>query len=436
MIRTYRPDVGRAVRNPVREHNVPMRMSVDRDRLLADLDALLAIPSLGGTDAESHVQQHLAERWAADGLAVDAWDLPLEALRADRAFPGMEVDRPAGLGVTATCHGTGGGRSLLLNGHADVVPAGADWTGDPFAARHVTRDGREWVMARGAADMKGGLVAAWAAVRAVRDAGVSLRGDVVLASVIGEEDGGLGTFGLLRHGVRADMCVIPEPTDLHLVPANGGALTFRLLVRGAAAHASRRLLGVSAIERFVPVLAALQAEEARRNADVDPLMAGWDLAYPTSVGMLRAGDWASTVPDLLVAEGRLGVALGETVDEARASLEAAVAAACAADPWLRDHPVEVQWWGGQFAAGRTDPDEAVVRWLAEEHAAHTGSAPDVHGAPYGSDLRLLTGLGGIPTVLYGPGEPAQAHARDEAVAVDDIVTCAEVLARLIVRACG
>jgi acetylornithine deacetylase len=197
-----------------------------------------------------------------------------------------------------------------------------------------------------------------------------------------------------------------------------------------------RSTGVSALEKFVPVLRALAALEARRNALVDPLMARWPIAYPLSIGTVHAGDWASTVPDRLVAEGRLGVALGETVAHARADLENAVAEVCATDPWLRDHPVEVTWWGGQFAPGRTDPGADVVRRTSACHRAVTGTDPEVYGGPYGSDLRLLQGLGGIPTLQYGPGSARAAHAPDEWVPWDEVVTAARVLAGLIVDVCA
>ena len=153
---------------------------------------------------------------------------------------------------------------------------------------------------------------------------------------------------MLQRGWRADVCVIGEPTELDVIPANSGALTFRLRVRGLATHAARRTEGVSAIEKFWPVWQALRELERRRHEHVDPLTMRWPLAHPLSLGTVRAGDWASSVPDLLVAEGRLGVAIGEPVDAARADLEAAVTEACDADPWLRAHPVEVEWWGGQF----------------------------------------------------------------------------------------
>lgn len=411
---------------------------IDVDRMLADLDELLAIPSLGGTPAESDAQRHLASRWRAEGLEVAEWDIDVVALATDPQFPGMEVSREHAVGVTARLSGTGDGPTIMLNGHTDVVPAGdlTQWSGDPFEPRHLARDGERVVVGRGACDMKGGLVAAWAAVRAIADADVPLRGDVLLAPVVGEEDGGLGTFALLRRGVRADLCIVPEPTELDIVPANAGALTFRIVVRGAATHASRRLHGVNAIDKFVRVMQAVMADEAARNEHVDPLMSQWDLAYPTSFGTVSAGDWASTVPDLLVAEGRLGVALGESVRDARQHFESVVAAECAQDPWLREHPVEVEWWGGQFASGRTDPDHPLVKELSAVHRRRHGNMPEVYGGPYGSDLRLLTGIGGIPTVQYGPGSAAHAHAPDEFVRVADLERCAATLVDYLVRTCG
>jgi acetylornithine deacetylase len=260
-----------------------------------------------------------------------------------------------------------------------------------------------------------------------------LRGDVLLAAVQGEEDGGLGTYALLQRGWRADACVIPEPTGLDLVPASAGALTFRLRVRGHATHASRRTEGESALEHFWPVWQALRDLEQRRNERVDPLMQRWPMPYAVSIGKVRCGDWASSVPDLLVAEGRFGVALDESVIEARQSFEDAVAHACANEPWLRAHPVEVEWWGGQFASGRIAADSDLLARVRAAHsiaAGATARAPEVWAAPYGSDLRLLTGLGGVPTLHYGPGDAGLAHGPDEAVPLDEVHIAARTLAML------
>ena len=170
---------------------------------------------------------------------------------------------------------------------------------------------------------------------------------------------------------------------------------------------------------------------------MDPLARRWTLAHPLSIGTIHAGDWASSVPDLLVAEGRLGVALDEPVEQAREQFEAAVAAACRADDWLRDHPVEVEWWGGQFASGRLPATSDLATRMSAAHAlASHQRSHEVWAAPYGSDLRLLIGQGGIPTLQYGPGDVALAHGPDEMVPVDDISTTARALALMAIDICG
>lgn len=411
-------------------------VSAQRDAMVTALAELVRVPSQTGTAAEHEAQAGFAADLATDGLDVDHWELPLAELRADPDFPGSEVPRDEAWGVVGRLPGRGGGRTLLLDGHIDVVPPGdpAAWTHPGAFSGEVTATE---VRGRGACDMKGGLLAARWAVRALAASGVPLAGDVVLASVESEEDGGLGTFGLLRRGWAdgVDVAVIPEPTGLDLVPACAGALTFRLRIRGRSAHAARRAEGVSAIEKLVPVLAALRELEARRNAATDPLLDRWGIAYPLSLGIVRAGEWASSVPDLLVADGRLGVALDEDPAAARAELEAAVAEACGADPWLRQHPVEVEWWGGQFAPGRLPADSDLGDRVATHHRATAHRPIETWGGPFGTDLRLLTGLAGIPTVHYGPGDFDLAHAPDEAVPIAQVETAAQVLALLALEVC-
>jgi len=410
-------------------------VAAETQAMLDLLQTLVRTPSVGGTRGESDLQQRLAQDFAAFGLETDLWPLPLAELAAEPDFPGVEVARETAFGLVGRLRGRGEGPTLLLNGHVDVVPPGdlAAWTGgDPFAG--TIAQGR--LFGRGACDMKGGLVAAIWAVRALQRSGVHLDGDVLLASVEGEEDGGLGSYALLRRGWRGDACVIPEPTGLDLVPANAGALTFRLGVRGHATHASRRTEGQSALGHFWPVWDGLRQLEAERNAEVDPLMRRWPMPYAVSIGTVRCGDWASSVPDLLVAEGRLGVALDESPAQARSAFESAVARVSDADAWLRDHPVEVEWWGGQFASGRLPPDSDLLERMRHAHAvasAAAGSEPEVWGAPYGSDLRLLSGLGGIPTLHYGPGDAGLAHGPNESVPLAEVEIAARALAVLAVE---
>lgn len=406
--------------------------AVCADDLVAELQDLLAVPSVTGSAAESEAQHGMQRRLRALGMDTDLWSIDVDATAASPDFPGMEAPREEAWGLVGAWGGDDG-PSLVLNGHVDVVPPGRDgWTAGPWSGQ--VRDGR--VLGRGACDMKAGLACQLLAVRALQSAGVRLRGRVLLQSVVGEEDGGLGTFATLRRGHTGDLAVICEPTGGQLVTATAGALTFRLVVPGRSVHASARLEGVDAVDNYLLVRAALQDLERRRNRDASPLMSGYRLPYPISVGTLTAGNWASSVPDRLVAEGRLGVALGEPVEQARQELEDAVARACAADPWLARHPVQVEWWGGQFAPGQVEDGAVVTRLVSAAHRQVHGTSPAVHGVPYGSDQRLLTGLGGIPTVIYGPGDVRQAHAPDESVPVAELVHVTRTLVHLIATTCG
>lgn len=413
------------------------------ERFDATVDALaefVALPSISGTAAENEAIAHMARSFASCGLEVDHWQIPLADTMAQPDFPGVEVDRTEAWGAVGVLHGagTGAGRSLMLNGHVDVVPEGdpGQWTTHAFDPRIEGGRATGRLLGRGSCDMKAGLIAALFAVDAIRRAGVELDGDLLIASVLGEEDGGLGTYATLQRGWRADACVIPEPTSLDLVAANAGALTFRLVVTGLATHAARRTEGVSALEKFFPVHQAIVELERDRNHDATGASAKFPVLYPISIGTVHCGDWASSVPDRLVAEGRFGVQLGEAPAEARRALERTVADACARDPWLSDHPVAVEWWGGQFASGRLPDDSDLLQRVRVAHGSVTGGAfAESWVAPYGSDLRLLTGIGGIPTLQYGPGDAVAAHGPDEYVPLAEVRTTAHALAALALDLC-
>jgi len=405
--------------------------AVDPATVADDLLALCAIPSVTGS--ETAARDHLARSLYTAGLDVCAWDADPATLAADPAFPGMEVPRTTLPLVAGTLRGSRPGRRLLLVAHTDVVPPGdpTTWTTPAFAPD--IRAGR--VFGRGACDMKGGLVAALAAIRAVSDAvGPSgLAGEVVLVGVPSEEDGGAGTFAAIRAGYVGDAAVIPEPTRLEIVTVAAGAITFRLTVPGRAAHASTRHEGVSALDNLELLHAALRADEAARNAaETRPEMRALGLPYATIIGTVRGGDWPSSLPDRLVAEGRYGVRAGQTAAAAEVELRAVIDAACAADPWLRDHPAMLDVWGGRFSSCEVPVDHPLPVGLAEAAGAVLGRRPSLVGVPYGSDMRLLINEGGTPCVLFGPGDVRVAHAADEHVALAEVVACARTLAAWVV----
>lgn len=409
---------------------------VDEHAILADIAALVDIPSVGGSDGEIAAQQWCADRLRTLGLGVDEWEIDLPELTAAPDFPGAEVDRERAVGVVGMLPPsapTGTDRpALAFCGHTDVVPAGNldAWTSDPFVLR--VKDGRGY--GRGVCDMKAGVVAMIAAVDAVRRSDVHRLRPLAIHCVSGEEDGGLGAFATLQRGHRADACVITEPTAGAAIPTNAGSLTFRIEVPGLATHGSQRWQGVSAVDELDVVQQALRKLEQDRNVHIPSEFAHLEIPWPLSIGKICAGDWASTVPDLLVAEGRYGVRPDESVTEARRAFEQAVEDRADQDPWLREHPVRISWPGGTFASGRLPAGHRLLDDVTDAVTQVRGSAPDVRGAPYGSDLRLYAAAG-IPTLQYGPGRVEHAHAADESVEISDVLACAQVYALLALRAC-
>ena len=408
--------------------------AVDFVEIAEELAALVRVRSVTGD--EDAVQAGLADRLEALGLAVEVFHPDPAAVRGDPDWPGEEVARTS-LPVVIGRVGRPGGKRLVLSGHVDVVPAGdpATWSDDPWSG--VVRDGQ--LHGRGACDMKGGIAAILGAVRALGVTGAldRLQGELLVAFVPSEEDGGQGTLAAIRAGATGDLCVIPEPSNLDVVVAHAGAITFRLSVPGKAAHASRRTEGVSALDNLGDLVRALEADEARRNAEeTDPLMTDLGLPYPTIIGTVAGGEWASTVMDRVVADGRYGVRLGQTPEAAADELRACVAAACAAHPFLHDHPATVEIVGARFASARVPEDHALPVSLAAVAKAVTGRRPALLGVPYGADMRLFIGVGDTPCVIFGPGDVRLAHGADERVPLAEVESCARVLAAWVADELG
>jgi len=405
--------------------------TIDRARLIDDLSALVRIPSITGS--EESVATWAAGALGDHGMAVQTIMPDPADVRADPDWPGEEMPRTS-LPVVIGRAGRSGGRRIILSGHLDVVPPGdpATWSADPWGAE-IRGDA---LYGRGACDMKGGVAAILAAVRALGESGdlARLDGELFVAFVPSEEDGGQGTLAAIRAGVTGDLAVITEPSNLDVVVAHAGAITFRLTVPGRAAHASQRREGVSALDNLFTLSQALAADETRRNdAEADPLMTALGLPYPTIIGIVAGGEWASTVLDRVTADGRYGVRLGQSAADAEVELRAAIDAACAADPFLCDQPATIEITGGRFGSARVRSDHPLPVGLAETVEAVTGRRPVLLGEPYGADMQMFVNVGATPCVIFGPGDVRVAHSADEHVPLDEVVDCARVLAAWVRR---
>ncbi|MFT4009041.1 MAG: ArgE/DapE family deacylase [Nocardioidaceae bacterium] len=435
---------------------------VVRDSVLAAVDALkgdmvqtlsdvISIPSVNPkypgqvyddvVGLEGRVSALMAEIYADAGADVETW--------------AVEAGRDNAVG---TIKGTGGGKSLILNGHVDVVPPGNPdkWeSGDPFSGR-VDGD-RIW--GRGASDMKAGLVAQAFAVKALERAGVKLRGDLMIQAVVGEEvmDHECGVTSTVEHGYRADAAVVSEPSGpvtLGVIPVSPGLLWFSVTVTGKPTHSSMRgqtiraggggsVVGVNAIDKGMLVFEAMRRlEEEWAFTKTHPLFApGHFTIHP---GVVEGGPFGVLVPFILAEYMTIEYCVWyppqDDPETVKAEIEAQIQAIAQTDGWLREHPPAVEW---KLNWPANDPGVAAEDITAAVVAAHeqvAGSTPyqgppQVAGFCAVEDCSFLTAAG-IPAISYGPGDLRVAHADDEYCLVDEVQVAARTYATLALDWCG
>jgi acetylornithine deacetylase len=414
-----------------------VRSLVGFDTTSVDLSAGSAHPS----NEEAELQAFLGDRLRAIGADVDQWEPDPSEFADHPMMPPWHHWRGRPL-TAGTIPGAGGGRSLIVNGHIDVVDAGerSRWTSPPFEAD--VRDGR--IYGRGAVDMKGGIGAALFALESLQACGVRLAGDVVLESVPDEETCAMGTVAAIARGYTADAGLVPEPTRLSLWVATRGLLHGTLTVEGRSAHAEmnqphwREGGGVNAIQKAAAVLAGLDrlnAAWAEREDKRHPLL-GTPSVNPTIVS---GGSFISNVPE------RCDLALNATylpgnADEhgygsiPRSEIEQAVAAVAEADDWLAEHPPSWSWYT-DYPPSEIDPASPIVA-AAQEAGRELGVDVHAEGIDTTYDGALLTLFAGTPSPAFGPGDLRRAHAPDEWVGIDELVLGAKLYARAITRWCG
>lgn len=403
------------------------------DDQIATTRRLVQIPSLRG--AEGPAQDLMADLMRRRGYAVDDWTVAADALRDQPGWGPLETASGLVRSVVGTRQGAGDGRSLILQGHVDVVPAGPleMWTHPPFAA--VVADG--CMYGRGACDMKSGLVAILYALDALDAVGLKPRGRLHVQSVIEEESTGLGALATLARGYRADGCLIPEPTGASLNRAQVGVLWFRLKVRGRPAHVADAGDGANAIMAAYHLLQALQGLETAWNERARTAVQFASVDHPIhfNAGLIKGGDWASSVPAWCDVDCRIAVLPGWSLADCRAEIERTVAAAAASHPFLAECPPEVVW-SGFLAEGYTFANAAM-------EAAIATAAAQVYGVDDVPE-RIMTGLTdtrfyglyhGIPATCFG-ATGSWIHGFDERVDLGSVRQLTLFLALYVAAWCG
>ncbi len=404
------------------------------EEIVAFLQQLVCCESVTGN--ESKIQEFIAETLGGMGLTVDCFDTEPVALRG---YPGyLEPDLPmeGRPNVVGVWRGTGGGLSLLFNGHVDTVPLGpADqWIDGPLSA--VAREGAVW--GRGASDMKSGLAAMTMAVAVLQGLELRPKGDVILEYTVDEERTGLGTLMCVHRGYRADAGISCETSDLEVMPACIGRMWFTIRVEGRAAGISSHWEGVNPIEKAARLVQAVSDLEQMRFADLHhrlyPDNRG---ALPCTVTVFQAGTHPSSPPGLALLRGSLGLMPYEDPQEAEQQLAGQIERVAKADPWLRDHMPVVTTEGGYVAAGAEIPaSHPLVGTLCSAFERVAGKSAVISGRKGAADTRFLIRQGDTPSVIFGPGPTPQMHAINEHVPIDSLITATQVLSLAIHRWCN
>ncbi|MFF2286721.1 peptidase [Peribacillus butanolivorans] len=397
------------------------------------LQKLVQEPSKRGQ--EGSAQAIVVEKCRQLGLEIDLWEIGDEKLRNHPHFYCDRKDFKGNPNLVAIKRGIGNGKSLILNGHIDVVPEGdhAAWHDDPYSG--MAKDGK--VFGRGTTDMKGGNVSLLLALEAIIESGIQLKGDVIFQSVIEEESGGAGTLAAVLRGYRADGAIIPEPTNMKLFPLQQGSMWFRLIVKGKSAHGGTRYEGVSAIDKAISVMLEIKKLEQERNESLrHSLYKNVTIPIPINIGSIQSGNWPSSVPDTAVLEGRFGIAPTETMEAAQRSLMQCIEALNQTDAWFKEKPIELEWFGARWLPGSLELEHPLMKTLGAYYEKVMGEQPLVEASPWATDGGYLSSVGLTPVVVFGPGETKLAHDSNEYIEVDKMMDVAKIIALTIIEWCG
>lgn len=385
--------------------------------------------------AQEVLRGHLDEM----GMKTEFQYPDAEALKEYEGKPGYYADhkfdgRPNLVGVL---EGEGGGKSILLSGHIDVVQRGTKWTYDPFGG--TVSDGR--IYGRGAVDMKGGDAAMTMAVKAILGAGLKLKGDVKIGTVVDEEAGGMGTLALMAAGNRADACLITEPTDLQIAPLCRGILWGKIIIEGRAGHIElkqgdwREGGAVDAIEKGLKYIRAIK--NLNQDWAISKTHKYMTLPCEINLAEFHAGEYPTTFANHaeIVFDAQY---LPREKDEnglgskVKKELEEFVAAVAQTDDWLRENPPHIEWLI-DADCGETLDDQPFFRQVVKS-AREVHPESGIEGIGFHTDMGWFCNVG-IPTINIGPGNPRLAHHSDEFVTIKDMITCTKMIASIIMDWC-
>lgn len=401
--------------------------------LISFLQKLIQIPSVTGD--EGHIQDFLEQHLIKLDMKVDKFIPSIEELRSHPAYVKEASSYENRPNVVAVRKGVGGGRSMLFNGHVDVIPEGSaeNWEHGPWSGDIA--EGR--MFGRGVSDMKSGVAAFTMAIEAIRECDITLKGDVIAEYVMDEELTGNGTLACVMKGYRADAGICCETSSMHVQPSSIGRIWFDINIKGKAAGIQRRYEGVNAIELGYIVTRLVSEFESVRVAKIShPMYPNIIEAIPCMVGQFMCGTYNSAFPDNCLLKGSMATVPGEDSQAVKKEFVDYITKRSREEhPWFEEHPPEVVFTG-YFAEPSAIPENSpIVEMLCENYKFVIGESPSISGRQGAADIRHLNTYGHTPTVIFGPGRTEQMHANNEWVSLNDYISATKILACTILDWC-
>jgi acetylornithine deacetylase len=403
------------------------------DEIISTLQNLVRIPSIIGQEGKA--QEFMKELYNSLGLKVFHFQPDINKVKDHPAFIDTQMCYEGRPNIIGILPGDKTSHSLILNGHIDVVspePLEA-WSRDPWGAQIKENK----MYGRGTGDMKAGLIANFYSLKGIIKVGLKPKGMVMLQSVIDEEAGGAGgTLATLQEGYRADAMICTEPHNLNITISHAGINYFRVKVLGKSSHAGLAHLGVNAIGKMYLIYKALIELDERRGQEVHfPLFEkGSGRSCHINIGTMRAGDWPSNVAGSAEMECRIGFIPGEKMDDIKRMIENTIQEVAEKDPWLREHPPKVEWFGWHADPWYQNPDHPFVKTFKQTAESVLGRRVELIGRAGGIDSRFSQYFG-MAAACTGP-IAGNIHGIDEYVEISSIIQVTKILAMTILNWCG
>ena len=406
----------------------------NKNELIELLQKIIRIPSVTGD--EGPIQDFLNGYLKGLGIETEMFVPDLNELRKHPAYVKESQPYSGRPNIVATIKGSGGGKSLLFNGHIDVIPEGApeNWEHGPWSGD--VENGK--LYGRGASDMKAGVAAFTMAIKAILLSGIKLKGDLIAEYVMDEELTGNGTLACVMKGCKADAGICCETSSMKVQPGSIGRIWFEIKVKGKAAGIQRRFEGVNAIDLGYTVTKLVSEFEARRLESIShPLYPDIRSSIPCMIGQFESGTYYSAFPDSCLLKGSMATVPGENSKAVKEQFIEFIRRRSGEEhAWLRDNPPEVIYTGYFAEPSEIPCDSPIVKMLSGNFEKLMGRPPEISGRQGAADIRFMNQYGNTPTVIFGPGLTEQMHANNEYVLVDDYINAAKILAATVIDWCG